>query len=96
MVLQLSSLQLDNCKNDQKSTAEYILHIKVVDSFRILLKTVSDTFRSVLIYGKEQESRKTIFHNRAKQFIFLRGFDCRNAHGLFHSKCLDVVRKSLF
>ena len=57
MALQLSSLQLDNCKNDQKSTAEYILHIKVVDSFRIFFsKTGSDTFRSVLIYGKEQES----------------------------------------
>ena len=28
-------------------------------------KTGSDTFRSVLIYGKEQESRKKI-HNRAK------------------------------
>ena len=28
MALLLSSLQLDNCKNDQKSTAEYILHIK--------------------------------------------------------------------
>ena len=29
-------------------------------------KIESDTFRSVLIYGKEQESRKKIFHNPAK------------------------------
>ena len=52
--------------------------VKVVDSCRIYSKTWSDTFRSVLIYGKEQESRKKIFHNRAKKFIFLRGFDHRN------------------
>ena len=45
-------------------------------------RTGSDTFRSVLIYGKEQESRKKIFHNSAKQFIFLRGFDRRNTHRL--------------
>ena len=30
------------------------------------LKTWSDTFRSVLLYGKEQESREKVFHNRAK------------------------------
>ena len=30
------------------------------------LKTWSDTFRSVLMYGKEQESRKTC-HDRAKK-----------------------------
>ena len=30
-------------------------------------RTGSDTFRSVLIYGKEQESRKK-FHNLAKNF----------------------------
>ena len=41
-------------------------------------KSWSDTFRSVLVYGKEQESRKKIFHNRAKKFIFLRVFDRRN------------------
>ena len=33
-------------------------------------KTGSDTFRSVLIHGKEQESRKK-FHNRAKKFHLL-------------------------
>ena len=35
-------------------------------------------FRSVLIYGNEQESRKTIFHNLAKEITFLRRFDRRN------------------
>ena len=34
--------------------------IKAVDSLWIFFKTRSDTFRSVLIYGKEQESRKNI------------------------------------
>ena len=29
-------------------------------------KTGSDTFRSALIYGKEQKSGKKIFHNHAK------------------------------
>ena len=33
---------------------------------------------SVLIYEKEQESQKRIFHNRAKNFIFMRGFDSIN------------------
>ena len=32
----------------------------VVDSCRIFSKTGSDTFRSVLVCGKEQESRKKI------------------------------------
>ena len=40
-------------------------------------KTWSDTFRSVLIYRKEQESGK-IFRNRAKRFIFFRRFDRKN------------------
>ena len=33
----------------------------------LFLKTWSDNFRSVLIYGKEQESRKKIY-NRAKKY----------------------------
>ena len=42
-------------------------------------ETQFDTFRSVLIYGKEQESRKKeLFHNRAKNFTYLRRFDRRN------------------
>ena len=44
-------------------------------------KTWSDTFRSVLVYGKEQKSRKTC-HNRAKKFIFLRRFDRRDPFSL--------------
>ena len=40
-------------------------------------KTVSDTFRSALIYEKEQESRK-IPQNRAEQFLFLKRSDRRN------------------
>ena len=61
MALQLSSLQLDNCKNYQKSTAEYILHIKVVDSFKILLKTVSDAFRNVLKKERSKNLEKQCF-----------------------------------
>ena len=40
--------------------------LKVVDSCRIFSNTGSDTFRNVLIYGKEQESRKKVFHDSAK------------------------------
>ena len=36
------------------------IHFKVADSYRIFSKTWSDNFRSVLIYGKEQESQKNI------------------------------------
>ena len=35
--------------------------LKVVDSCRTFSKTGFDTFRSILIYGKEQESRKKKF-----------------------------------
>ena len=42
-------------------------------------KIGSDTFRIDLIYRKEQESRKRICHNLAKEFIFLRRFDWRNS-----------------
>ena len=46
---------------------------KVAGSAGTFSKTASDTFGSVLMYGKEQEPRKRIFHNRVKNFIFLRG-----------------------
>ena len=49
-------------------------------------KMWSDTFKSVLVYGKEQESRRKIFHNRAKKFIFLRSFDRRNTFFLEFEK----------
>ena len=42
------------------------LFIKVADLCRFILKTGSDTFRNVLIYGKEQNSRR-IFHNYTKK-----------------------------
>ena len=32
-------------------------------------KTGSDTFRSVFLNGKEQESRKKLLHNRAKIYL---------------------------
>ena len=38
-------------------------------------KTLSDNFKRVLIYGKDQESRNKIFRNRAKNIHFLRTFD---------------------
>ena len=43
-------------------------HFKVVDSCWISLTEWSDTFRSFFAYGKKQESRKKIYHNRAKKF----------------------------
>ena len=46
--------------------------LEVVDSCRIFSKTGSDTFRSVLIYGKEEESRKKNFITVQKIFTFLR------------------------
>ena len=44
---------------------ETLRDFKVVDSCLIFSKIGSDTFKSVLIYGKQQESLKKI-HNRAK------------------------------
>ena len=35
-------------------------YLKLLTRVRFFSKTGSDTFRSVLIYGKEQESRKSI------------------------------------
>ena len=42
--------------------------LKVVDSCWISLTEWSDTFRRFFEYGKKQESRKKIYHNRAKKF----------------------------
>ena len=38
-----------------------VFWFKVVDSCRLFSKTGSDTFRSVLICGKKQESRRKYF-----------------------------------
>ena len=45
-----------------------ITTVKVVDSCWISSTEWSDTFRSFFVYGKEQESLKKIYHNRAKKF----------------------------
>ena len=42
--------------------------IKVVDSCWISSTEWSDTFSNFFVYGKKQESRKKIHHNRAKKF----------------------------
>ena len=47
-----------------------LIAFKVAGSCGIFWKTGSDTFRSVLICGKEQEFRKKIFHNRGKNASF--------------------------
>ena len=63
------SLEFEKYPNYEKRLSLKLgnLSLKVVDSCQIFfLKTGSDTFRGVLIYGKEQESRKKIFHNRTK------------------------------
>ena len=44
------------------------LVFKVVDSCWISSTEWSDTFRSFFVYGKKEESRKKIHHNRAKKF----------------------------
>ena len=42
------------------------IDFKVVGSCRIFSAKRSDTFRSIFVFGKELESRKTVCHNRAK------------------------------
>ena len=42
------------------------LYLRLLTHVGFFSKTWSDTFRSVLMYEKEQESRRKIFHNRAK------------------------------
>ena len=57
------------------------------------LKTGSDTFRSVLIYGKEQQPRKNIFVIVEKNFTFLRGFNRKNT---FFGISRNLIRKGSF
>ena len=52
---------------DVRRPRKGLFRVKVVDSCRIFSKTWSDTFRSVLVYGKGQESRNKNFRNRAKK-----------------------------
>ena len=66
---------------------------KVIDWSKILFEIGSDTFRHVLIYGKEQEPRKKIFHNGAKNSPFLRGFDRMN---MFFGISRNLTRKVVF
>ena len=53
-----------------KKVAEERTKFKVVDSCWISSTEWSDTFRSSFVYGKEQESRKKIYHNRANESHF--------------------------
>ena len=62
----------------QSISCQYILTVFPHPKKDILLRlTWSDTFRSVLVYGKEQESREKKLHNRAKSHLSER-FDPRN------------------
>ena len=47
--------------------------LRLLTHVRFFSKTESDTFRSVFIYGKEQEFGKKVFHNRAKKSSFREG-----------------------
>ena len=53
-------------------------------------KTGPDTCRSILMYGKEQESLKNYFITRQKKIIFLGRFHRRNV--FFR----NVIRKDCF
>ena len=55
-----------------------IRSIKVVDSCLISSTEWSDTFRSLFVYGKKQESRKKYIITVQKNFTFLRRFDRKN------------------
>ena len=69
--MQFSVLVLEYCsKVNQMRSYFFQIHryiffkvfsLKVVAGFRFCSKTRSDTFRSVLIYGKEQEPRKKYY-----------------------------------
>ena len=54
------------------------IHLRLLTGLGFCSRTRSDTFRRVLIHGKEQEPRKKILHYRAKNFTFLRAFDRKN------------------
>ena len=79
--------------------AEHVCHHVLKRVVRLLThvgyfsKTGSDTFRSALIYGKQQDSRKK-FHNSAKNFPCLRRFDGRNTFCLDTKK--NLIRKACF
>ena len=64
-----SSLSATIGKSAPVSTTKILssdTYLRLLTSLGSFLKTGSDTFRSVLIYGKEQESQKEKFHNNAK------------------------------
>ena len=82
-VLWNECLGFGRCRQSQDETLRGLYHpfcfLRLLTHVRFFSKTWSDNFRSVSIYGKEQESRKKKkFHNRAKIFTFLRTFDRRN------------------
>ena len=55
-----------------------INQIKVVDSCWISSTEWSHILRSFFAYGKKQESRRKIYHNRGKNFTFFGRFDRKN------------------
>ena len=55
-------------KNRMIPKEKYFKIFKVVDSCWTFSTELSDTFRSCFVYGKEQESWKKLYHNRAKKF----------------------------
>ena len=63
------------------ATSVWMPPLRLSTGFGFCLKIGSNTFRSVLIYGNEQERQKN-FHNddvdHANNFTFQRGFDHKN------------------
>ena len=53
----------------------------------------SDTFRSILIHGKEKEPRKNYFKIVQNNFTFLRGFDRKNT---YFEILRNLIRKGCF
>ena len=64
--------------SEESLVTHLLIRLRLLTHVRFFSKTWSDNFRSVLIYGKEQESRKKCFITVQKLFTFLRTFDRRN------------------
>ena len=53
-------------------------NFKIVDSCWISSTEWPDTFRGFLYMERSKNHERKKYHNRAKNFTFLRGFDCKN------------------
>ena len=72
----------------------HIFHVLgLLTGLGFCLKTGSYTIRSAFYVGKGARTSEKMFHNCAKNFTFLRRFDCKN---MFFEISRNLIRKGCF